>query len=205
MSPATPRRPDDSARRNRAAPQCNYAPLAPYRRLVRRLVSLRSPSLGPLSSTSLRESAPLRPGRWHPIGVCPAVYGSLDPETALAESLATHRRYKWADRDAMPRTLNAVACQFHRILNLTTGSVRQRLGVSADRMLSEAWWDRQEQDEEALTQAIGHIAWELGLEGLLVPQLQCAGGLNIVFFPDHTDPTSVLQVIHPEELPDGVP
>jgi RES domain-containing protein len=105
----------------------------------------------------------------------------------------------------MPRTLNAIACHFHRILDLTAGSVRQRLGVSGDRMLQEAWWERQERDEEALTQAIGRIAWELGPERLLVPSAARDGGLNVVFFPDHKDPASVLQVIHPEELPDHVP
>lgn len=139
------------------------------------------------------------------IGSGPAVYASLDPETALAESLTAHRRYNWADRDAMPRTLNAVTCQFQRILNLTMGSVRQRLGVSAERMLQEQWWERQEHDEEVLTQAIGRIAWELGLEGLLVPSAARRGGLNLVLFPDHRDAASVLVIIHPEELPDRVP
>jgi RES domain-containing protein len=76
-------------------------------------------------------------GRWHCIGAFAAVYASLDPETALAESLAHYRRYGFADRDAMPRTLNAVSARLHRVLRLTDGTVRQRLGVSWDRILAE--------------------------------------------------------------------
>jgi RES domain-containing protein len=52
-------------------------------------------------------------GRWHPVGAFRAVYASLDPETALSESLAHYRRFGVADRDAMPRTLNAVAVSLH--------------------------------------------------------------------------------------------
>src|SRR5829696_2221681 len=69
-------------------------------------------------------------GRWHPIGAFPAVYASLDPETALAESLAHYRRFGVADRDAMPRVLNAVTVDLQRVLDLTDGTVRRHLVLS---------------------------------------------------------------------------
>jgi RES domain-containing protein len=144
-------------------------------------------------------------GRWYPIGLCRAVYASLDPETALAESLAHYRRFQLAIRDAMPRTLNAVAVHLHRLLDLTDGRIRQRLALSWDRMLREPWWEREAADEEALTQALGRAAWEAALEGLLVPSAARKGGVGLVYFPDRRLPASSLEVINPEELPRRVP
>ena len=139
-------------------------------------------------------------GRWHPVGLCRAVYASLDPETALAESLAHYRRFQWPIRDAMPKTLHAVAAQLHQVLDLAQGAIRQRLGLSFKRILEERWWERQEQDEEAVTQAVGRAAFQLGLEGLLVPSAARAGGAGLVFFPDNQRPQSTLEIINPGEL-----
>jgi RES domain-containing protein len=144
-------------------------------------------------------------GRWHPVGLCRAVYASLDPETALAESLAHFRRFQVALRNAMPRTLNAVAVRLHQVLDLTDGRIRQRLGLSWDRMLQERWWEWEARDEEALTQALGRAAWEATLEGLLVPSTARNGGVNLVHFPDRRLPASTLEIINPDELPRHVP
>lgn len=124
-------------------------------------------------------------GRWHPVGVFRAVYASLDPETALAESLAPYRRFGVAVRDAMPRTLNAVVVALQRVLDLSDGDVRRHLAFSQARMLSEEWWARQAQDEEAITQALGRAAWPAGLEGLVVPSAAHAGGRGLVYFLDN--------------------
>jgi RES domain-containing protein len=144
-------------------------------------------------------------GRWHPIGAFEAVYASLDPETAMAESLASFRRFGWADRDAMPKTINAVVANLHRVLDLTDGRLRQRLGVSESRILQERWWERAAQAEEALTQAIGRVAWELSLEGLLVPSAARRRGKGIVYFPSRKLPESTLEIVHADQLPTQAP
>jgi RES domain-containing protein len=144
-------------------------------------------------------------GRWHPIGAFEVVYASLDPETALAESLAHFRRFGWADRDAMPKTLNAVVAKLQRVLDLTDGRIRQRLGISENRILKEPWWEREALDEEALTQAVGRIAWEFGLEGLLVPSAARKGGKGIAYFPEYKLPLSTLEIINADQLPLKVP
>jgi RES domain-containing protein len=144
-------------------------------------------------------------GRWHPMGLCRAVYGSLDPETALAESLAHFRRFHWPIRNAMPRTLNAVAAQLHHVLDLTHGPIRQRLGLSFKRILEERWWERQERDEEALTQAVGRAAFQLGLEALVVPSAVRARGAGLVLFPDNQRPQSTLVIVNPGDLPRELP
>jgi len=144
-------------------------------------------------------------GRWHPVGAFRAVYATLDPETALAESLAHYRRFGIAVRDAMPRTLNAVSVSLSRVLDLTAGAVRRHLVVSHARMLAEEWWVRQARDEEAVTQAIGRAVYAAGLEGLLVPSAARPGGRGLIFFPDNRSPGSVLTIVNPHELPRRVP
>jgi RES domain-containing protein len=144
-------------------------------------------------------------GRWHPVGHFTAVYASLDPETALAESLAHQRRYGLAIRDAMPKTLNSVTANLHHVLDLTSGPVRQRLVLSWKRILEEKWWEHEANDEEAVTQALGRVAWEAGLEGLLVPSAARKEGTGLVYFPDNKDARSTLDIINPDELPRTVP
>jgi RES domain-containing protein len=183
---------------------------------LRRAVQRCLPFAGPWSGDTYRFAAPRWAtatelltgagglqvgGRWHPIGLCRVVYASLDPETALAESLTHVRRFQLALRDAMPKTLNAVAARLHRVLDLTNGRVRQRLGLSWERMLGERWWEREADDEEAITQAVGRLAWGAALEGLLVPSAARKGGIGLVCFPDHQLPESNLEIIHAEELP----
>jgi RES domain-containing protein len=128
------------------------------------------------------------------------VYASLDPETALAESLAHYRRFGVPIRDAMPRTLNAVSLALHRILDLTAGTVRRHLAVSQSRMLAEEWWIGQERDEEAVTQAVGRAAQAAGLEGLIVPSAARLGGKGLVYFPDNRRGESSLAIINPDDL-----
>jgi RES domain-containing protein len=140
-------------------------------------------------------------GRWHPIGAFPAVYLSLTPETALAESLAHYRRFGLAIYDAMPKTLNAVVAHFHRVLGLTKGEIRRHLGLSLERIREEPWWEREASDQEALTQAAGRVARAVGLEGLIVPSAAHKNGAGIVYFPGCLLPATTLQIINPSELP----
>ncbi|HJT75682.1 MAG TPA: RES family NAD+ phosphorylase [Gemmataceae bacterium] len=144
-------------------------------------------------------------GRWCPPGLFRAVDSSLDPETALAEVLAQYRRFDWAIRDALPKLVAALEVRLQRVLDLTDGRVRRRLGLSLDRMGREPWWQRQAAGEEALTQAAGRVAWEAGAEGLLVPSAARPRGVNLVYFPGRRLPGSAVNIIHPEELPGSVP
>jgi hypothetical protein len=71
--------------------------------------------------------------------------------------------------------------------------------------VGERWWEREALDEEALTQAVGRIAWQIGLEGLLVPSAAHKGGVGLVFFPENKLAGSRLDIVNPKELPDKVP
>jgi RES domain-containing protein len=107
--------------------------------------------------------------RWNPPRSFPTVYASLDPHTALDEVLAHFRHYGFPIESAMPRVTVSVRVRLGRVLDLTEGLARSALRVSARRMLNEPWREEQAAGREALTQALGRLAHELGWEALLVP------------------------------------
>ena len=106
-------------------------------------------------------------GRWNPKGIR-AVYGSLTPETGMAETLRNFRYYGLDISKAMPRVFVAVRVSLENLLDLTRGAVRQKLGISMRTMQDEDWRMIQRRGE-SLTQNIGRAAFALALEGLLVP------------------------------------
>ena len=139
-------------------------------------------------------------GRWNPPGLA-AVYASATPEIALAEALAQFRRYGIPDRDAMPRVLVAIEARLDRVLDLTDGQVRRALRVSRRRMAGEDWRGLQARGQEAVTQAIGRLASEAGVEGLLAPSAAVPDGKNLVVFPAALRPGSRLAVARKEPAP----
>jgi RES domain-containing protein len=130
------------------------------------------------------------------------VYGSLDVETAVAEALAHFRHFGLPVSKAMPRVIVALEAKLRRVLDVTDGATRRALGVSTRRMLEEPWREEQKKRREALTQAIGRLAFEANLEGLLVPSAARRGGVNLALFPANLDaPKSWLRILSKDELP----
>lgn len=140
-------------------------------------------------------------GRWNPLGGFDTVYLGCDPDTAWEESFAHHRHYGIPIFSAMPRTFVAVEVSLQRLINLRDGEIRQRLRISEERMLDEPWHEHQDHGREALTQAIGRAAFELGLEGLIVSSAEAVDGENLVVFPDHVRSGSELNIVNASELP----
>jgi RES domain-containing protein len=138
--------------------------------------------------------------RWNPAGSFAAVYLGLTPETALAETLAQHRHFGWADEDAMPFVMVGLEVSLQTVLDLADGEVRRALAVSDARMLNDPW--RKAKAPESLTQAIGRLAFEAGLEGIVVPSAAARGTNNLVVFPGNlTPPGSYLRVVNRDQLP----
>ena len=111
----------------------------------------------------------LHGAHWTPKGGFRTVYGSLRAEMALTELLQGHRRKGLPDVQALPVVLVGLDVSLERVLDLTARQIRRSLGVSIPDMASEPWEQLQRRGREALTQAIGRLAWASGLEGLLVP------------------------------------
>jgi len=142
--------------------------------------------------------------RWNPPKSFRTVYASLDIETALAEALAHFKHYNLPVAKAMPRVIVALEARLRRVLDLSDGAVRHALSVSQRRLLSEPWREENKRGREALTQALGRLAYEADLEGLLVPSAARRQGRNLVIFPANLDvPQSWLRLVNKAQLPRG--
>lgn len=120
-------------------------------------------------------------GRWNPPSSFATVYAAFFYATALAESKAHFLYYGLDPVDALPRTIVAVDLKFGKVLDLTDGTIRKAIGISATRMRGDDWRKSNRNGAESLTQALGRAGYESGLEGLIVPA--CDGDRNVVWFP----------------------
>jgi RES domain-containing protein len=138
-------------------------------------------------------------GRWNPPGIA-VIYASLTPETAMAETLAHHRYYGLPLEDAMPRTFAALAVNLQQVLDLRLGQYRQRLQVSHARIVNIDWRKEVREGREPLTQSLGRAAFELGLEGMIVPSAVDKSGDNLLVFPLNRQQGSEIRSLHPDRL-----
>jgi RES domain-containing protein len=140
--------------------------------------------------------------RWNPPNSFRTVYTSLDPHTAVDEALTHFVDYGLPIAKAMPRVIVSLKACLRRVLDLTDGTIRRLLGVSKRRLLDEPWREQQKKGREALTQAIGRLAFDADWEGLLVASAARRGGVNLIIFPANLDaPGSWLKIINKAELP----
>ena len=140
--------------------------------------------------------------RWNPPGGFRTVYASLEVETAVAEALQHFRYYGFPVSKAMPRVIVALEAKLERVLDLRDGDVRRALVVSEKRMLTEPWREEQKKGREALTRAIGRIAYDLDVQALLAPSAARKDGTNLIVFPANLDPPkSWLRIVNRGELP----
>lgn len=135
------------------------------------------------------EGSRLNGGRWNPIGLA-AVYASLSPETAMAETLAYYRYYGLPLPQAMPRLFVAVSFHLSAVLDLTDGEVRRRLKISEQAMLTCDWRKEVAAMRNPITQLIGQAAQAAGFEGLQVRSAADSDGLNLIAFPQNLRPAS---------------
>jgi RES domain-containing protein len=140
--------------------------------------------------------------RWNPPNSFATLYTSLAPDTAVVEGLAHHRYFQLPIEEALPRILASVRIVLQRVLDLTNSVTRKHLGLTRDALLNEDWRGANSRGDEALTQAIGRLAWEAEWEGLLVPSAADHDGVNLVIFPSNlTPPDSYVLAINRGQLP----
>ncbi len=100
------------------------------------------------------DGAKIHGGRWNPPGLFCAVYGTLDPHAALAETVGTYGSYAIPYEQRLPLVLVAIDVKLQRVLDLTDGKTRQHLGVSEERML-EAYRQGQDLHEKTASLILG--------------------------------------------------
>lgn len=122
-------------------------------------------------------------GRWNPRASFPTVYASLEPETAMSESMATFRYYGLSPHSALPRLFRAVELKLAVVLDLREVPLANPLPFWVRLGLREDWRALQDHGRESTSQAIGRAAYLVGLEGLIVPSHACPKGNNAVVFP----------------------
>lgn len=127
------------------------------------------------------EGAQLFGGRLNFKGTFPVVYGSISENTALKESEARANRYGLVVRK--PRILVAIELKLQKVLDLREATVRKLLGITLKELQHEDWEKLQDKGTEALSQALGRAAFELGAEAILIPSFAHRGGVNVAWFP----------------------
>lgn len=133
-------------------------------------------------------------GRWNPRASFPTLYASLEPETAMSESMATFRYYGLAPQSALPRLFRAIEMGLVLMLDLREAPLTSTLRFWVRLGLREDWRALQDRGRESISQAIGRAAWLAGLEGLIVPSHACKGN-NAVLFPDNLRPGSWIKAL----------
>jgi RES domain-containing protein len=139
-------------------------------------------------------------GRWNPPG-CRSVYGSLDPHTAMSESLANYEDHGIPLSQAMPLVFVGINARLQAVLDVTSAEFLAPLGLTISDLLRVDWQAEQDAGREGLTQAIGRAAYVAGVEGILVPSARVSASQNIVVFPQRRRKGSSLRVENARRLP----
>lgn len=142
-------------------------------------------------------------GRWMLKGSRLVSYTSMEPETALAESLAAGRYFGFPLEQSTPMVLVSASARLGSVLDLRNGKTRQRVQLSKERMLECDWRAENLEAKEALTQALGWATAEAGIEGLIVPSATSLDGTNLIIFPENLEKPSSVEVVNEVDWPEG--
>ena len=137
--------------------------------------------------------------RFNANGTFPAVYTSLDPVTAVIESMEYYRHYLLPLVAAMPRVFVGITFDLQCVLDLRAPGIRRRLRLKLGD-LREEWRPFQQEAKESGTQALGRAAHDAGFEAVLVPSARNPKGMNFIYFPESLRPGSHAAVLHEDNL-----
>ncbi|MGH7452287.1 MAG: RES family NAD+ phosphorylase [bacterium] len=111
-----------------------------------------------------------RGGRFNFKGAFEVLYLSCDLHTCFEEATKSWQRPGFEVAMTLPCTVVGVEVKLSRVLDLTDGAVRRRLGITKANLIAPNWARTQRIDKlEAFTQQIGRLAREAGFEAILVP------------------------------------
>jgi RES domain-containing protein len=140
-------------------------------------------------------------GRWNPPGLFNCIYGSLDPHTALAESIGSHELFGIRPEESRPRVFVALDLKLQYVLDGTQTQVLSHLGITTAELVDADWKAIQSRGEEPLSQTIGRLCWEAKLEALIVPSARREAGANMALFPGRRQRGSSWKIHGARDLP----
>jgi len=134
-------------------------------------------------------------------GAFEVLYLSCDLHTCLEKTTSSLQRDGFETAITLPRLVIGIEVNLQRMLNLTDGTLRRRLGITSRMLTAPNWVKAQNVDnKEAFTQQLGRLAREAGFEAILVPS-SVTRGKNLDIFPDRLLPGSSLKIINRHLLP----
>lgn len=161
------------------------------------LDKLQSLEFGPWAGVAYRHmfgtNDPLsensRGARWNPPEV-PAIYASLERDTAMAE--AEYQISQQPIRPRIKRIMYTVNVSLGSVLHLVSPESMATLGVPGENIARIDW---------TFCQPVGGAVEWLGHDGLMVSSAR-AEGINLVIYPNQFRQESLLDVIGSEDISD---
>lgn len=139
-------------------------------------------------------------GRWNPIGVMNVVYLSVEPETAMRESLEHFRYNRLPVSKAFPKVTVSVAVKVGKMLDLTNPDLASRLPISLSELMSEDWRALVSRGTQPGSQAVGVACFQAGIQAVQVPSKPDPNGANILVFPETLTGEDRLEVTNADQL-----
>ena len=139
--------------------------------------------------------------RWSVKGLMPALYASTDPATLSAEAYYKCARYGWTPAQFQPQLVIHMRWELQKMLDLTNAATLKALKLTTREIQTCDWFAEQTAGRESVTQAVARAAFENLAEGLVVPSARRAGGVNLVYFPAHRLPGTVIQTLNEPAIP----
>lgn len=140
-------------------------------------------------------------GRWNTPAGAATVYLAQTVQGAIAETLGLPGYYGFDPAKRLPLTLVAVDAELEIVLDLTGPRIRKSMGVTLSAMIGGDWRQENADGHEALSQAIGRAAFELGAHGIIVPSAVKRTFKNLDVFPANLRGTGHLKIRRAERLP----
>jgi RES domain-containing protein len=147
----------------------------------------------------------LHGGRWNGPGTFATIYLSQSVEGAIAETLGLAPLYGLNPAGRLPLTLVAIDARLSRVLDFTDATTRRILGMTLTAMNACDWRSENAAGREALTQALGRAAFELGAHGIIVPSAVRRTIKNLNLFPTNLGRAGRLSIRRSDRLPPPPP
>ena len=139
-------------------------------------------------------------GRWNPKGI-PAIYASLDVETATLEAYQDFIYRGFPMSAIKPRVTAAARAKLTKVLDLTNRTVLKHIGFKTKDLIEEDWRGLQKARVESWTQAIGRGCYVAKFQAMIVPSARRKQGKNIVIFQRWLTKTRRIDILGADELP----